>query len=85
MKGLSPQRHQDVSVADLALAQMRANNKAGINFMNDLEEDLSASGADGVSTEPNTGYNPAEKGPENSQKVNRLAAKLNMDKRRGRA
>lgn len=74
-----------VSVADLALAQMRANNKAGINFMNDLEEDLSASGADGVSTEPNTGYNPAEKGPENSQKVNRLAAKLNMDKRRGRA
>lgn len=74
-----------VTAADLALAQMRANRKAGINFMDNLEKDLMASGADEVSTEPNIGYNSAEKGPEDTQKVSRLAAKLNMDKRRGRA
>ncbi len=74
-----------VTAADLALAQMRANNSAGAKFMDDLERDLTASGAEAIRTEPNTGYDPAEKGPEDAQKVSRLAAKLNLDKRRGRS
>lgn len=76
---------EPVTAADLALAQMKANNKAGQKFMDDLEKDLQGSGAAAVGGEPNTGYDPeGEKKAQNEQKISGFAAKLKSDKRRGK-
>ena len=76
---------EPVTAADLALAQMKANNKAGQKFMDDLEKDLQSSGAAAVGGEPNTGYDPeGEKKAQNEQKISGFAAKLKSDKRRGK-
>ena len=75
---------EPVSAADLALAQMRANNAAGQQFLNNMVQDLQDSGAAAVGSEPNTGYDPeGQKKAENAQKVAGFAAKLKEDKRRG--
>lgn len=76
---------EPVTAADLALAQMKANDKAGKKFMDDLADDLAGSGAAAVDGQPNTGYDPdGEKKIEDAQKVGGLAAKLKKDKRRGK-
>lgn len=75
---------EPVSAADLALAQMKANNAAGQQFLTDMVQELCSSGAGAVGAEPNTGYDPqAQKKVENAQKVAGFAAKLKADKRRG--
>ena len=76
---------EPVTAAELALAQMKANSKAGQRFMEGLAEDLAVSGAVAVGGEPNAGYDP--KGQEKAdagQKIGRFAAKLKNDKRRGK-
>ena len=75
---------EPVSAADLALAQMKANNAAGQQFLTDMVQELRGSGAGAVGAEPNTGYDTqAQKKVENAQKVAGFAAKLKADKRRG--
>ena len=73
-----------MSAADLALAQMKANNAAGTKFMDQMVDDLQNSGAAAVGSEPNTGYDTeGQKQAENAQKVSGFAAKLKKDSRRG--
>lgn len=74
---------QPVSAADLALAQMKANNAAGQQFFNNMVSDMQQSGASAVGADPNEGYDlKSQKSVENAQKVSSLAAKLKADKRR---
>ena len=73
---------QPVSAADLALAQMKANNAAGQQFFNNMVSDMQQSGASAVGADPNEGYDlKSQKSVENAQKVSSLAAKLKADKR----
>lgn len=75
---------EPMSASDLALAQIKANNAAGKNFMNQMVDDLQNSGAAAVGSEPNSGYDAeSQKKAENAQKVTGFAAKLKNDKRRG--
>ena len=74
---------EPMSAADLALAQMKANNAAGKKFLDQMVDDLKDSGAAAVGSEPNTGYDPeGQKQAENAQKVSGFAAKLKNDSRR---
>lgn len=74
---------EPMTAADLALAQMKANNAAGAKFMNQMIHDMQNSGAAAVGSEPNAGYDPeSQKQAENAQKVNGFAAKLKKDSRR---
>lgn len=74
---------EPVTAAELALAQMKADNSAGRKFMDDLESDLAGTGAAAVDGEPNVGYDlESQKKMENEQKVSRFAAKLRKDRRR---
>ena len=76
---------EPVTAADLALAQMKANNAAGQKFMNDLEKDLETSGAAAVGGDPNAGYDPeGEQKAQSAEKVSGLTAALGKDKRRGK-
>lgn len=75
---------EPVSAADLALAQMKANNAAGRQFLAGMVADLQDSGAAVVSAEPNGGVDDtAELRGESEKKVSGLAANLKKDKRRG--
>lgn len=75
---------EPMSAADLALAQMKANNAAGQQFLNDMVQEMQNSGAAAVGTEPNTGYDTAQqKQAESAQRVAGFANKLKSDKRRG--
>ena len=75
---------EPISAADLALAQMKANNAAGQQFLNNMVQEMQNSGAAAVGTEPNTGYDTAQqKQAESAQKVAGFANKLKADKRRG--
>lgn len=78
-------RYEDpISAADLALAQMKANNAAGQQYLNSMVQEMQNSGAAAVGTEPNTGYDTAQqKQAESAQKVAGFANKLKADKRRG--
>ncbi len=74
---------EPVTAADLALAQMKANSKAGQEFLDSLVKDLAGSGAAAVNSEPNSGYDEAgQKKAEDGQKISRLAASLKNDRRR---
>ncbi len=76
---------EPVSAADLALAQMKANNAAGQAFLNNMVEEMKNSGAAAVGAEPNVGYDiESQKKMENEQKVAGFASKLKSDKRRGK-
>jgi len=76
---------EPISAADLALAQMKANNKAGQQFVNQMMDDLKNSGAGEVGAVPNTGYDPEDqKKAERAQNVSGFAAMLGKDKRRGK-
>lgn len=76
---------EPVTAADLALVQMKANNKAGQKFMDDLEKDLETSGAAAVGGDPNSGYDPeGEQRAQSAEKVSGFAAMLGKDKRRGK-
>lgn len=76
---------EPVTAADLALTQMKANNKAGQKFMDDLEKDLETSGAAAVGGDPNSGYDPeGEQRAQSAEKVSGFAAMLGKDKRRGK-
>lgn len=76
---------EPMSAADLALATMKANNKAGQQTMNNIIEDLANSGADSVGTTPNAGNDVTEdKKVESEAKVTGFAAVLGKDKRRGK-
>lgn len=76
---------EPVTAADLALAQIKANNKAGQKFMDNLEKDLESSGAAAVAGDPNAGYDSeGEERAQSAEKVSRFAAVLGKDKRRGK-
>lgn len=75
---------EPISAADLAIAQMKANNAAGQQFLNSMAQEMQNSGAAAVGTEPNTGYDTTQqKQAESAQKVAGFASKLKADKRRG--
>lgn len=75
---------EPISAAELALAQMKANNVAGKQFLNDMVQDMQNSGTVAVGTEPNTGYDPeSQKNIENAQNLAGFADALKKDKRRG--
>ncbi len=74
---------EPVTAADLALAQMKANQAAGQQFLAGLKDDAQSSGTAAVVTEPNAGYDPqGQAQAESAQKINGLTAKLKRDKRR---
>ena len=76
---------EPISAADLALAQLKANNKAGQQFLNSMVDDMTNSGAGDIGTDPNAGYDPeSQKNAERAQNVSGFAAKLGKDKRRGK-
>ncbi len=81
---LAKARYDDpVSAAELALAQMKANQAAGQQFLAGMEHDAQNSGAAAVAADPNAGYDPqGQAQAESAQKVSGLAAKLKADKRR---
>lgn len=75
-----------VSAADLALAQMRANNQSGQQTLKNLAEDMMNSGAGNVGVVPNVG-NDGGKEQEFEQKeakVGGLVNALKGDRRRGK-
>lgn len=75
---------EPIAAADLALAQMKANQAAGQQFFNHMVEGLQNSGAAGIGAEPNMGYdNSGQASAEKAQKVAGFANKLKADKRRG--
>ncbi len=75
---------EPISAADLALVQLKANNMAGQQFMDQMAKDMADSGAAGVGGDPNGGYDPeGEKKVQDAQKIGGLAAALKKDKRRG--
>ncbi len=74
---------EPISAADLAYAQLKANNAAGQKFLNNMVEELQNSGAAEVGADPNTGYDlESEKKAQSEQKVAGLAAALKKDRRR---
>lgn len=76
---------EPISAADLAYAQLKANNQAGQQFFNHMVDDMNDSGAGSVGTDPNAGYDPeSQKSAERAQNVSGFAAKLGKDKRRGK-
>lgn len=75
---------EPISAADLALAQMKANNAAGQRFLAGMAADMRESGAASVTADPNVGFDDAAKQrEENEKKVGGLVASLKKDKRRG--
>lgn len=75
---------EPISAADLALAQMKANNKAGQQTLNNIVADLVESGAAAVGSTPNAGTSEEDdKKAESETKVNNLSSFLGKDKRRG--
>ena len=73
-----------ISAADLALAQMKANNAAGQQFLAGVVADIQDSGTASVTADPNVGFDDAVKQREESEKkVGGLVASLKKDKRRG--
>lgn len=75
---------EPISAAELALAQMKANNAAGKQFLNDMVQDMQNSGSVAVEAEPNIGYDPeSQKNVENAQNFAGFVAALKNDKRRG--
>lgn len=76
---------EPVSAADMALAQMKANSRAGQQTLNDIVDDLANSGAAAVGSTPNAGTGKEDEvRAEKETKVNGLAAALGKDKRRGK-
>lgn len=76
---------EPISAADLALAQMKANNKSGQQTLNNIVDDLANSGASSVGVTPNAGTGKEDEvKAEKEAKVNGLAAALGKDKRRGK-
>lgn len=74
---------EPISAADLAYAQLKANNAAGKKFLNNMVEELQNSGAAEVGADPNAGYDlESEKKAQSEQKVAGLAAALKKDRRR---
>ena len=74
---------EPISAADLAYAQLKANQAAGQKFLNQMVDEMQNSGAASVGSEPNTGYDPeGEKKAESEKKVAGLVAALQKDKRR---
>ena len=75
---------EPISAADLALAQMKANNAAGQQFLAGMVADIQDSGTASVTADPNVGFDDAAKQREESEKkVGGLVASLKKDKRRG--
>ena len=75
---------EPISAADLALAQMKANNAAGQQFLAGMVADMQDSGTATVPTDPNVGSDDTIRQKEESEKkVGGLAAMLKNDKRRG--
>lgn len=76
---------EPVSAAELALAQMKANNRAGQQILNSMIEDMTDSGVKAVGTMPNVGTSEAEDESIRSRaKVGGLVSALKKDKRRGK-
>lgn len=77
---------EPVSAADLALAQMRANNQAGVKALENLTDDLANSGAGSIGSVPNVGNDGGnqQESEQREAKVGGLVNALKGDKRRGR-
>ena len=77
---------EPLSAADLALAQLRANNQVGQKTLNNLTDDLANSGAGSVGTVPNVGNDGGsqQKAEQREAKVGGLVNALKGDKRRGK-
>ena len=74
---------EPISAADLALAQMKANNKAGQQTLNNIVDDLANSGASSVGTTPNAGAGGEEdKKAESEAKVYNFASFLGKEDRK---
>lgn len=82
---LTKARYEEpMSAADLALAQMRANNAAGQQFLAGMVADMQDSGASAVPGELDAGVDDATKQKaESEKKVGGLANMLKNDRRRG--
>ena len=74
---------EPISAADLAYAQLKANNAAGQKFLSNMVDELQNSGAAEVGADPNTGYDlESEKKAQSEQKVAGLVNALKKDRRR---
>ncbi len=74
---------EPISAADLAYAQLKANNAAGQKFLSNMVDELQNSGAAEVGADPNTGYDlESEKKAQSEQKVAGLVTALKKDRRR---
>lgn len=74
---------EPLSAADLALAQMKANNAAGVQTMTNVVDDLTKSGSGEVGAVPNVGNDAGAQTPEQKEaKVRGFANALKGDKRR---
>ncbi len=75
---------EPISAADLAYAQLKANQAAGQKFLNQMVDEMQNSGAESIGSEQNAGYDPeGQENEESARKVAGFAAKLSKDKRRG--
>lgn len=77
---------EPISAADLALAQLRANNQAGQQTLKNLTDDLTNSGAGSVGAVPNVGNDGGnqQKAEQKEAKVGGLVNALKGDRRRGK-
>lgn len=74
---------EPLSAAELALAQMKANNAAGVQTMTNVVDDLTKSGSGEVGAVPNVGNDAGAQTPEQKEaKVRGFANALKGDKRR---
>jgi ATP-dependent protease ClpP protease subunit len=82
---LKAKYEEPISAADLALAQLRANNQAGQQMLNNLTDDLANSGAGKVGAVPNVGNDGGQQTTQEQKeaKINGFANALGKDKRRG--
>ena len=67
---------EPVSAADLALAQMKANNKAGQQTMKNIADDLAESGAASVGSTPNAGTSEEDDKKAESETVSPVPSAL---------
>jgi len=75
---------EPITAAELALAQIKANNQAGNQFAKNMIEDLEGSGAGDIGAVPNAGNDGGvQTEEEKAEKVSGFVNALKKDRRRG--